>query len=1008
MEIPPPARQSFLHRSLRVSLLVLSTACVAVAQNHLSTPLRGRFKGEEAITQLGAQLPAVAQAHGLSAEKLKELFRTQRDLHVEPQGSLMFVCEGLPAGAAPSNATATSERVEQLVTSSSGDPLRLHSFPGASRVVYLDFDGHTTSGTLWNSNYANGATIHSQPFDLDGSPSTLNATEQAIIRGIWQRVAEDYAPFAVDVTTEDPGLESLRKTSSGDAAYGIRVVISPSNWYSGSAGGVAYIGAFSWGSDTPCFVFSGQLANSEKYIAEAAAHEAGHTFGLYHDGRSGSSATEYFSGHGSWAPIMGVSYYRPITQFSRGEYANANNTQDDFAIMSGHAPFASDDHGNTTGAATTLAGPNVSDGGTLERSSDVDVFSFVTAAGTVSLAIQGPSPEPNLDIKAELLNANGQVLQASDPTGLSASLVASLPAGTYYVRISGVGAGDPGTTGYSTYGSVGNYVITGTLASATSNQPPVAAASTSATSGTAPLPVNFSSAGSSDPDGSIASYRWTFGDGGTSASANPSYTYNAAGNYTATLTVTDNGGLTASSSVNIAVSSVTSGSAPVILTQPVSQTVPPLSTVTFGVVATGDPAPTYLWRRNGVSFGGWNTSSITLYAVTSNDVGTYVVEVTNSAGSVTSVPVTLTLGETAPNYVAPTITQHPLSQTVSSGATVTLSAGASGQPTPALQWRKDGVAIGGATGSSLTLGNVSTADNATYTLVATNLAGTAVSNGATLTVNPTSGSDAPVITTQPVSQVAPTFSTVTFSVAASGSPAPTYLWRRNGITFAGWNTPSITLHAITSNDVGTYVVEVTNSAGSVTSNPVTLTLGESSSTNIAPSIIQQPVSQSATAGANVTFTVAATGSPAPTYVWRRDGVTFSGWTGSTLTLYGVSSNDAGTYTVDVSNVAGSVSSAPAILTVGQTATYDVAPSITQQPASQTARWGSTVTFSVGATGTPAPSYRWRRNGVTFGGWNEPTVTLYCVTSNDVGTYIVEVSNSAGTVYSVPVTLSVTP
>jgi PKD repeat protein len=90
-------------------------------------------------------------------------------------------------------------------------------------------------------------------------------------------------------------------------------------------------------------------------------------------------------------------------------------------------------------------------------------------------------------------------------------------------------------------------------AGGTSNKPPVAVASANPTSGNAPLAVNFSSAGSSDPDGSIASYAWTFGDGGTSSSANPSHTYNAAGNYTAKLTLTDNLGATGNASVAISV-----------------------------------------------------------------------------------------------------------------------------------------------------------------------------------------------------------------------------------------------------------------------------------------------------------------------------------------------------------------------------------------------------------------------------------------------------------------------
>jgi PKD repeat protein len=89
----------------------------------------------------------------------------------------------------------------------------------------------------------------------------------------------------------------------------------------------------------------------------------------------------------------------------------------------------------------------------------------------------------------------------------------------------------------------------------TSNIPPTAIASANPTSGTAPLAVNFSSAGSTDSDGSIVAYAWNFGDGSTSSSANPSHTYAAAGSYNAALGVTDNLGATGSSTVTISVSS---------------------------------------------------------------------------------------------------------------------------------------------------------------------------------------------------------------------------------------------------------------------------------------------------------------------------------------------------------------------------------------------------------------------------------------------------------------------
>ncbi len=111
-------------------------------------------------------------------------------------------------------------------------------------------------------------------------------TERTRIQQVWQRVAEDYAPFDVDVTTEYPGEAAITRSSSADEYYGMRVLISPISSYIGTYGGIAYVGVFDLVGDyyKPALVFPENLANGEKYIGEAASHENGHTLGLYHDG----------------------------------------------------------------------------------------------------------------------------------------------------------------------------------------------------------------------------------------------------------------------------------------------------------------------------------------------------------------------------------------------------------------------------------------------------------------------------------------------------------------------------------------------------------------------------------------------------------------------------------------------------------------------------------------------------------------------------------------------------
>ncbi|MBL9201498.1 MAG: immunoglobulin domain-containing protein [Opitutaceae bacterium] len=631
-------------RGLPLPCLLLTICALTVQMGHsqpsTGVALTSPASGSGAVSALGTRVADIARAYGLTGQRLTTLLQTQPSLGVDRQGKMFFACP-VPAthlvqAAGPAGTTPTGPASAQAT-----DAFQLHSFPGASKVIYLDFTGHTTAGTIWNASFTGGADIISGPLDLDNNPSDFNTAERALITAIWRRVAEDYAPFAVDVTTQDPGVEALRKTTAGDQNYGVRVVISPTNWYNPNAGGVAYVGSFDWNQDAPAFVFTEQLANGEKFIAEATSHEVGHSVGLNHDGLIGPNATEYFTGHGDWAPIMGVAYYRGVSQFSRGEYANPSNTEDDLAIIAGYIPYAVDDHGNTTGTASTLvadAAGVVADGGTIERSTDLDVFRFSAASGPISLTLQTPSPEANLNLSVELINSSGVVLETSNPVGMSASIVRTLTAGTYYLRVRGVGDGDPLTNGYSSYGSIGDYIITGNLVSGV---PPIAVASANPNSGTAPLTVNFSSVGSNDPDGTIVSYSWTLGNGATSTAANPSYTYPSAGSFTATLTVTDNTGLTASAAVAVTVNPAPV--APQITTQPVSQTVNAGATVTFSAAASGTPAPTFQWRKDGNPIAGATTASLTLANVQSANAGSYTLLASNSAGSATSNPAVLTV-----------------------------------------------------------------------------------------------------------------------------------------------------------------------------------------------------------------------------------------------------------------------------------------------------------------------------------------------------------------------------
>jgi PKD repeat protein len=250
---------------------------------------------------------------------------------------------------------------------------------------------------------------------------------------------------------------------------------------------------------------------------------------------------------------MGVGYYQALVQWSKGEYAGANNVQDDYAVMAGNGlPVRLDDHGDTPATATALSGTTIDTGGVIERPSDIDVFRITSGAGTLVVNVAPAARSANLDLLVELRDANGVLLASANPVdSLPAGLSQAVAAGTYYVSVQGIGKGDPLSTGYTDYGSVGQYAVTGSVPAA-AGLPPTAVASATPSSGMAPLTVAFSSSGSSDPDGSIAAYEWNFGDGSAVvAGASANHVYNAAGTYSALLKVTDNSGLTATRSVTI-------------------------------------------------------------------------------------------------------------------------------------------------------------------------------------------------------------------------------------------------------------------------------------------------------------------------------------------------------------------------------------------------------------------------------------------------------------------------
>ncbi|MEI8178965.1 PKD domain-containing protein [Aestuariivirga sp.] len=528
--------------------------------------------GQAAVDQLGTNLNAVAAWYGKSASDLRKELLSDRRMRVDKNGRLLAVEEiDAPVPADPASASQGAIQEGSLV--GLDQTFALHSRPGAARTIYLDFNGATITNTAWNSN---GNTITAQPYDIDNNPAVFSTTELQRLQFIWQRVAEDYAPFDVDVTTQQPDPAALTRSGSADGVFGTTVVVTRTDGvYSCSCGGIAYVGVFNYSGGSnppdyykPALVFYNMLGSGdEKAVAEAISHEAGHNMGLHHDG---TSTVTYYGGQGAdpvtgWAPIMGVGYYKPLVQFSKGEYGDANNKEDDFAIAQSFGlPLRTDDFGNTIATAAALPA-TVSAGvasstidGVIESAADRDVFAIASGAGAINVSVDPASRSANADLVITLMDAGGNVLASANPlNSLRATLSTNVQVqGNYYLEVKGSGQGDPATSGYSSYGSVGNFRVTASYVAPTGNAP-AAVISANVSSGVAPLAVTFDGSQSTD-DGHVAFWYWDFGDGSgdqTGSLSSVTHAYSTAGTYVARLLVVDDTGLSSAATQTIVVSS---------------------------------------------------------------------------------------------------------------------------------------------------------------------------------------------------------------------------------------------------------------------------------------------------------------------------------------------------------------------------------------------------------------------------------------------------------------------
>lgn len=422
---------------------------------------------------------------------------------------------------------------------------------------------------------------------------------------------------------------------------------------------------------------------------------------------------------------------------------------------------------------------------------------------------------------------------------------------------------------------------------------------------------------------------------------------------------------------------------PVIIAHPVSATVNPDAIVGFGVSASGTSPLSYQWRKNGANLPGMTGAWLTLVMVNESYEGQYSCSVGNAAGSVVSNPATLTVND------PPSISVHPESRTVNPGAPVGFTVAASGTAPLSYQWRRNGSALSGATQAMYAISSAQDANEGDYTCLISNVAGSAVSNSATLVVT-----DRPTIVLHPVSKTVNPGSLVEFTVGATGTEPLSYQWRKDGTSLVGATDSIYSIPSATELKEGIYTCLVSNVAGDATSNPAVLVVMNP------PSITLNPASQTLNPGSSTTLSVSATGDLPLSYQWKKGGVVIAGATATDYAIVGATESDEGSYTCKVSNAAGNAVSSAATLSVNNP------PSISQQPASNTVNPGAGVTLSITADGTEPLSYQWRKNGSVISGATLTSYTMASVKEADEGSYICSVSNMVDTKTSEVATLSV--
>jgi len=345
--------------------------------------------------------------------------------------------------------------------------------------------------------------------------------------------------------------------------------------------------------------------------------------------------------------------------------------------------------------------------------------------------------------------------------------------------------------------------------------------------------------------------------------------------------------------------------------------------------------------------------------------------------------------------------QSTASSAVCPGTAVTFSVNTSANMggAPSYQWKLNGTNISGANAPTYASSSLVNNDQVTLQMTSSLAPECLTASSATSSAVATTVNSSTSITTQPVAASACAGSSASFTVAGAGQGTLTYQWKKNGANITGnatATTSTLTISGIAAGDAANYTVDVIGACGTATSNTAALAL------NAVTAISVQPVAVTECNGLTATYNVTASGQGTLSYQWRKDGSPISGATNSSYSLAGITSANAGNYSVVVSGGCGNVTSSNAALTV-QPATL-----ISSQPSASTICQNNTANFAVTATGQGTLSYQWKLNGNAISGATGSTLAVSNAQAINAGSYTVDITAGCGTTSSNTAALSVNP